>query len=69
MTAESPMALIRKLDAAAAALGQLAQEVRRAAAQATDEDLRSEMQDSADGLERRATDMAEAIARLRSKIN
>lgn len=69
MTAESPMALIRKLDAAVAALGQLTHEMRKAAAQATDEEMRREMLDSAEGLERRATDMAEAIARLRSKIN
>lgn len=69
MTGESPMALIRKLDAAVAALGQLSQEMRRAAAQAEDEALRLEMLESADGLERRATDMAEAIGRLRSRIN
>jgi len=68
VTAKSPMALIRKLDEGAAALGKLAQEMRKAA-QATDEEMRREMLESAAGLERRATDMTEAIGRLRSNIN
>ena len=66
---ESPMALIRKLDEAAKALRHLAEQVKSAAPEVTDEELRHEMLSSADALEKRAGDLAEAIARLRSKIN
>jgi uncharacterized protein Yka (UPF0111/DUF47 family) len=66
---ESPMALIRKLDEAAQALRELAQQVRGSAHEVTDEELRREMLESADGLEKRAGDLAEAIERLRRRIN
>jgi len=66
---ESPMALIRKLDEAATALRNLAGQVQAAASEVTDEELRREMLESAEGLEKRAGDLAEAIARLRMKIN
>jgi uncharacterized protein Yka (UPF0111/DUF47 family) len=66
---ESPMALIRKLDEAATALRSLAQQVRASAPEVTDEELRREMLESAEGLEKRAGDLAEAIERLRRRIN
>lgn len=66
---ESPMALIRKLDEAATALRNLAGQVRAAAPEVTDEDLRREMLESAEGLEKRAGDLADAIERLRRRIN
>jgi uncharacterized protein Yka (UPF0111/DUF47 family) len=66
---ESPMELIRKLDEAATALRNLAGQVRTAAPEVTDEALRREMLESAEGLERRAGDLAEAIERLRRRIN
>lgn len=66
---ESPMDLIRKLDEAATALRNLAQQVRASAPETTDEELRREMLESAEGLERRAGDLAEAIERLRRRIN
>jgi uncharacterized protein Yka (UPF0111/DUF47 family) len=66
---DSPMALIRKLDEAAQALRELAQQVRGSAPEVTDEELRREMLESAETLERRADDLAEAIERLRRRIN
>ena len=63
------MELIRKLDETAAGLRELADQVRRAAPEVGDMELRGEMLESADGLERRAEEMTEAIARLRVKIN
>ncbi|HTX40465.1 MAG TPA: hypothetical protein VMD25_01455 [Acidobacteriaceae bacterium] len=66
---ESPMELIRKLDQAAAALLELARHVRAAAPEVADAELRQEMLESAEGLEQRAQEMAEAIAKLRVKIN
>jgi uncharacterized protein Yka (UPF0111/DUF47 family) len=66
---ESPMALIRKLDEAATALRDLAQQVRASAPEVSDEELRREMLASAEGLEKRAGDLAEAIERLRRRIN
>jgi uncharacterized protein Yka (UPF0111/DUF47 family) len=66
---DSPMALIRKLDQTVAALRELAEQVRRAAPDVTDEELRREMLESAEGLEQRATEMTEAIERLRRRIN
>ncbi|HEX4007571.1 MAG TPA: hypothetical protein VHX60_15455 [Acidobacteriaceae bacterium] len=66
---ETPMELIRKLDETAAALLALARHVRQSAPDVADEELRKEMLESAADLERRATDMAEAIERLRVKIN
>jgi uncharacterized protein Yka (UPF0111/DUF47 family) len=66
---ESPMALIRKLDEAATALRDLARQVRGSAPEVTDEELRREMLESAESLERRAGDLAEAIERLRRRIN
>jgi hypothetical protein len=65
----TPMDLIRKLDEAAAALRDLAQHVRRTAPEVKDRDLRREMLESADGMERRADKMAEAIERWRREIN
>jgi flagellar hook-associated protein FlgK len=65
----TPMELIRKLDETAAALRELANQVRQAAPETEDQALRAEMLESADGLERRANDLIEAIARLRVKIN
>jgi|HubBroStandDraft_2_1064218.scaffolds.fasta_scaffold307793_2 hypothetical protein len=67
--ADSPMTLIRKLDETATALLELARHVKKSAPEVTDEELRREMLESAEGLERRAGEMAEAIARLRKKIN
>ncbi|MGB9146076.1 MAG: hypothetical protein WCC14_09660 [Acidobacteriaceae bacterium] len=66
---ESPMELIRKLDQAAAALLELARQVRASAPEVPDAELRQEMLDSAEAMERRAREMAEAIAGLRVKIN
>jgi len=66
---ESPMALIRKLDEAATALRDLAQQVRASAPEVTDEELQREMLESAEGLEKRAGELAEAIERLRRRIN
>jgi uncharacterized protein Yka (UPF0111/DUF47 family) len=66
---ESPMALIRKLDETATALRDLAQQVRASAPEVTDEELRREMLASAKGLEQRAGDLADAIERLRRRIN
>jgi uncharacterized protein Yka (UPF0111/DUF47 family) len=66
---ESPMALIRKLDETATALRDLARQVRASAPEVTDEELRREMLDSAEGLERRAGDLTEATERLRKRIN
>ncbi|HTW48504.1 MAG TPA: hypothetical protein VMD92_11170 [Acidobacteriaceae bacterium] len=63
------MALIRKLDEAATALRDLAQQVRASAPEVTDEELQREMLESAEGLEKRAGDLAEAIERLRRRIN
>jgi predicted transcriptional regulator len=66
---ESPMALIRKLDETAAALLELAKHIRRTALEVADDALRAEMLASAEGLERRAGEMGEAVGRLRTKIN
>lgn len=63
------MDLIRKLDETAAALADLAEQVRRAADAVTDEDLRREMLESADGMQVRAERMAEAVGRWRREIN
>jgi hypothetical protein len=68
MTA-TPMDLIWKLDEAAAALLDLATQVRRAAPAVADPALRTEMLESAKGMERRAGEMAEAIQRWRREIN
>lgn len=65
----TPMELIRKLDETATALRALAQQVREAAPETADAELRAEMLESAAGLERRASELTEAIARLRVKIN
>jgi len=66
---DSPMTLIRKLDETAAALKDLARHVRKSAPEVADGELRQEMLDSAEDLERRAGEMADAVARLRAKIN
>lgn len=66
---ESPMALVRKLDEAATALRNLAQQVRGSAPEVTDDELRREMLASADALEKRAGDLTDAIERLRRRIN
>lgn len=65
----TPMDLIHKLDEAAAALRDLAHQVRRVAPEVKDPELRREMLDSADGMERRAENMTEAILRWRREIN
>lgn len=67
--AATPMELIHKLDETARALRELAGQVRRAAPEVADLALRAEMLESADGMERRAENLAEAITRLRVKIN
>ncbi len=66
---ETPMELIRKLDKAAAELLALARHVRESAPEVTDAELRQEMLESAEELERRAQEMADAIQKLRVKIN
>jgi uncharacterized protein Yka (UPF0111/DUF47 family) len=66
---ESPMALIRKLDEAASALRDLAEQVRASAPEVTDDELRREMLESAEGLRKRADDLAQAIEGLRRRIN
>ena len=67
--APSTMDLIRKLDTAASALREVAEHIRRSAPEVADPELRREMLDSADGMERRARAMAEAIERWRVSIN
>jgi len=66
---ETPMELIRKLEEAATALRDLAVHVRKAAPEVEDVELRREMLESAEGLEQRAGQMAEAIERWRLQIN
>jgi hypothetical protein len=66
---ETPMELILKLDETAAALADLAEQVRRAVHAVTDEELRREMLESADGMQVRAERMAEAVGRWRREIN
>jgi hypothetical protein len=65
----TPMDLIRKLDETATALIELARRVRIAAPGVTDPALREEMLQSADGWERRAGEMSEAILRWKREIN
>jgi hypothetical protein len=65
---DTPMELIRRLDETAAALADLAEQVRRAADAVADEGLRQEMLESAEGMRLRAEKMAEAIARWRLTI-
>jgi hypothetical protein len=69
MTGTPPMDLIRKLDETATALLGLAHRVRAAAADIADPALRAEMLESAEGWERRAGEMAEAILRWKREIN
>ncbi|HEX4037069.1 MAG TPA: hypothetical protein VHX37_03345 [Acidobacteriaceae bacterium] len=66
---ETPMELIRKLEEAATALRDLAVHVRKAAPEVADVELRREMLESAEGLEQRAGQMAEAIERWKLQIN
>jgi len=66
---ETPMELIRKLEETAAALRELAVKVRSAAPAVADADLRREMLESAEGLERRAEQMAAAIGNWKRQIN
>lgn len=66
---ETPMELIWKLEETATALRDLAEKVRHAAPEVADVELRREMLESAEGLERRARQMAEAIERWRLQIN
>jgi hypothetical protein len=66
---ETPIDLIRKLDETATALLELARRVRNAAAEVTDPALREEMLESAEGWERRAGEMADAILRWKREIN
>ncbi|HEY1499627.1 MAG TPA: hypothetical protein VGF88_08630 [Acidobacteriaceae bacterium] len=63
------MDLIRKLDETATALRELAGRVKSTAAEVTDPALRDEMLESAEGWERRAEEMAEAILRWKREIN
>ena len=63
------MDLIRKLDETATALLELARRVRAAAPEVADPALRDQMLESADGWERRAAEMAEAILRWKREIN
>ncbi|HEX3661011.1 MAG TPA: hypothetical protein VHU89_06245 [Acidobacteriaceae bacterium] len=63
------MELIRKLDETAAALADLAEQVRRAADAVTDGELRREMLESAEGMQVRAERMAEAVGRWRRTIH
>ncbi|MFZ0633701.1 MAG: hypothetical protein WA399_07985 [Acidobacteriaceae bacterium] len=65
---DTPIELIRKLDETAAALADLAEQVRRAADAVEDSDLRQEMLESAAGMRVRAERMAEAIGRWRRTI-
>jgi hypothetical protein len=66
---QTPMDLIRKLDETAAALLQLAAQVRHAVPDVADLELRREMLESADGMERRAQEMAAVIQQWRREIN
>jgi uncharacterized protein YlxW (UPF0749 family) len=66
---DSPMELVRKLKETAQALRELATKVRGAAPAVEDVELRHEMLESAEGLERRADQMAEAVERWRMQIN
>ena len=65
----TPMHLIRRLEETAAALLDLSGRVRRAAEGVADPELRAEMMESADGWERRAAEMADAILRWKREIN
>ena len=65
----SPLDLIRKLEETAASLRYLAEQVRTAAGQTDDPALREEMLESAQGWERRAGEMDEAILRWKLRIN
>lgn len=67
--AESPMELIRKVEETAGSLRDLAAKVRGAAATVEDMELQREMLASADELEQRAEQMAEAIHRWKMQIN
>jgi hypothetical protein len=66
---DTPMDLIRKLDETAAALLDLARRVRRAAEEIADPALQAEMMESAEGWERRAQEMTDAILRWKREIN
>jgi uncharacterized protein Yka (UPF0111/DUF47 family) len=66
---QSPMELVRKVEETAAALRDLAKRVRQAAPEVKDAELRREMLASADELEQRAGQMAEAIERWKLQIN
>jgi hypothetical protein len=66
---ETPIDLIRKLDETATALLELARRVKATAAEVTDPALREEMLESAEGWERRAGEMADAVLRWKREIN
>jgi hypothetical protein len=66
---ETPIDLIRKLDETATALLELARRVKATAAEVTDAALREEMLESAEGWERRAGEMADAVLRWKREIN
>jgi hypothetical protein len=66
---QTPMDLIRKLDELSTSLRALAHRVRSTAGEISDPALRVEMLESADGWERRAEEMAEAILRWKREIN
>jgi ribosomal protein S7 len=63
------MELIRKLEETAAALRHLAEQAQHAAEKTADSALREEMLESAEGWERRADEMEEAVLRWKLKIN
>ena len=63
------MSLIRKLEETSAALLELSRRVRRVAEDIAEPALRAEMMESADGWERRAQEMADAILRWKREIN
>jgi hypothetical protein len=65
----TPMDLIRTLDETATALLELAHRVMSTAADVSDPALREEMLASAEGWERRAGEMREAILRWKREIN
>ena len=66
---DTPIDLIRKLDELAVALLDLSRRVKAAAAEAADPALREEMLESAEGWERRAGEMADAVLRWKREIN
>jgi hypothetical protein len=65
----TPIELIHRLDETAAALLELSRRVRAVAEETADPALRAEMLESAEGWERRASEMSAAILRWKREIN